>query len=82
VSTSHHQNVGNFENVARSKCLGTAIANQSYVEMCLDETHSEVRLAKSLSDTFQIQNGLKQGDNLSPLFFNFALEYTIGKDCN
>jgi hypothetical protein len=32
-----------------------------------------------LSDMFPIQNGLKQEDALSPLLFNFALEYTIGK---
>jgi hypothetical protein len=32
-----------------------------------------------LSDTFPIQNGLKQGDALSPMFFNFALEYAIIK---
>jgi hypothetical protein len=32
-----------------------------------------------LSDKFPIQNGLKQGDALSPLLFNFALEYAIMK---
>jgi hypothetical protein len=32
-----------------------------------------------LSDNFPIQNGLKQGDDLSPLLFNFALECAIGK---
>jgi retron-type reverse transcriptase len=30
-------------------------------------------------DNFPIQNGLKQGDALSPLIFNFALEYAIRK---
>jgi hypothetical protein len=34
---------------------------------------------KHLSDSFPIQNGLKQGDALSPLLFNFALEYGIRK---
>jgi hypothetical protein len=43
-------------------------------KMCLNETYS-----KPLSDSFPIQNGLKQGDALSPLFFNFALEYAIRK---
>jgi hypothetical protein len=41
--------------------------------------HSKVRIGKHLSDSFPIQNGLKQGDTLLPLLFNFALEYAIRK---
>jgi hypothetical protein len=33
----------------------------------------------TLSDKFPIQNGLKQRDALSPLPFNFALEYAVRK---
>jgi hypothetical protein len=32
---------------------------------------------QNLYDKFPIQNGLKQGDALSPLLFKFSLEYTI-----
>jgi hypothetical protein len=47
------------------------------IKMCVSETYSRVRVGKHLSDTFPIKNGLKQGDALSPLLFNFALEYAI-----
>jgi sorting nexin-29 len=47
------------------------------IKMCLNETYSKVRIGKYLSDSFPIQNGLKQGDSLSPLLFSFALEYAI-----
>jgi hypothetical protein len=47
--------------------------------MCLNETYIKVRIGKYLSDMFPIQNSLKQGDALSPLLFNFALEYSNRK---
>ena len=47
------------------------------IKICLTETCSRVRVGKILSDMFPIRNGLKQGDALSPLLFNFALEYAI-----
>jgi hypothetical protein len=49
------------------------------IKMCLNETFSIVRIGIHLSKSFPIQNGLKQGDDLSPLLFNFALEYAIRK---
>jgi len=47
------------------------------IKMCLNETCSRVRVCKHLSDMFHINNGLKQGDALSSLLFDIALEYTI-----
>jgi hypothetical protein len=38
-----------------------------------------VRIGKYLSDYFPIQNGLKQGDALTPILFNFVLEYASRK---
>jgi len=47
------------------------------IKMCMNETYSRDLVGKHLSDVFPVKNGLKQGDALSPLLFNFALEYTI-----
>jgi len=47
------------------------------INLCLNETYSRVRVGKHLSDLFLIRNVLKQGDALSPLFFNFVLDYAI-----
>ena len=47
------------------------------IKMCLTETYSRVWVGKNFSDRFPIRDGLKQGDALSPLLFNFALEYAI-----
>jgi hypothetical protein len=58
---------------------GVPIKLVRLIKMCLNETYSKVRIGKHLSDSFVIQNGLKQGDALSPLLFNFALEYAIRK---
>jgi hypothetical protein len=49
------------------------------IKMCLNETYSKVHVSKHLSNIFLIQNSLKQGDAISPLLFNFTLEYAISK---
>jgi hypothetical protein len=47
--------------------------------MCLSEMLTKVLVDKHLSDSFPIQNGLEQGDDLLLLLFNFALECAIRK---
>jgi hypothetical protein len=49
------------------------------IKVCLNEIYGEVRVGKHLSDSFPIENGLKQRKALLPLLFNFALEYAIRK---
>ena len=57
--------------------FGKTVKLVRQIKMCLVETHSRVRVGKHLCDVFHIMNGFKQGDALSPLFFNFASEYGI-----
>jgi len=47
------------------------------IKMSLTEIYSRIRVGKNVSDRFRIRNGLKEGDALSPMLFNFALEYAI-----
>jgi len=47
------------------------------IKMCLNENRSRIWVGKHLSDMFRIKNGLKQGDALTLLLFNFALVYAI-----
>jgi len=49
----------------------------SLIKMSLTETYSRVRVGKNVSNKFHIRNGLKRGDVLTPMLFNFALEYAI-----
>jgi len=39
------------------------------VRICLSDPISRVRVGNNMSDSFEVRNGLKQGDALSPLLF-------------
>jgi hypothetical protein len=47
------------------------------VKVYLYENYNRDQLSKHLSGVLHIKNGLKQGDALSSVLFNFALEYAI-----
>jgi len=47
--------------------FGIPIKLGRLIKMCLNETHNKVLIYKNLSHAFPTQNGLKQGNALSPL---------------
>ena len=47
--------------------------------MCLNESNSRVQVVNICLDIYPIKSGLKQGDALSPLFFNSASVYVFRK---
>ena len=65
----------------------TRLREKSYITLSLNSVSQEIRLIKTclsetysrVSDAFPIHCGLKQGDALSTLLFNFAIEYVIRK---
>ena len=44
---------------------------------CVQKTRSAVRIEGTLSSFFENKTGLKQGDPLSPILFNLALQKVI-----
>ena len=47
------------------------------IQVCIHDNKGRVRVTNELSNPFEIREGLKQGDALSPLLFNLVLEYVI-----
>lgn len=43
-------------------------------KMCMENTQYKIRVECTVSETFEVRTGLKQGDSLSPTLFNIAIE--------
>jgi hypothetical protein len=56
--------------------------NIIWINTGLNESYGKLRIGENLHDPFPILYGLKHGDALPPLLFNFALEYSNRKDWN
>jgi len=66
------------ERVTVSKQAAPKIEGERfYLRKLNDVTYSRVRVGKTLFNMFPVRKCLEQGNSLSPLFFNFALEYAI-----
>jgi hypothetical protein len=57
--------------------FGVPLKLVKLIKMCLNETCRKARTDKRLSDSFPIQNGLKQGYILSPFPVSFPSKYGI-----
>jgi hypothetical protein len=45
----------------------------------MENSTAQIRIQNELTESFQVKNGLKQGDRLAPILFNLTLEYIIRK---
>jgi hypothetical protein len=53
--------------------FGITVKLVKLIKICLNENCNKVHGGRNQSDACPIGNGLKKGDNLSPLLFNFRL---------
>ena len=59
------------------KELGLDYKTLNIIKATITDTYSKVKFMGELSDPFEIRTGVRQGDGLSPLLFNCALEKVV-----
>lgn len=59
------------------KFLGTPKKFVRMIQVHLEQTQCKVSVAGNTSDAFEVKRGLRQGDALSTVLFNLALEKVI-----
>jgi hypothetical protein len=60
--------------------LGAHMKLIRQIKMFLNKMYSKVHISKHFTDNFSMQNGLKQGDSVSPVFFStFHLNMPLGR---
>jgi len=64
------------------KTFGIPLKIIKMVQLCNSETYSKVKLGNEVSMAFEIKSGLRQGDAMSPILFNMALESVVREMSN
>lgn len=49
------------------------------IKICMTNTNNQVRTPLGMTEKFETKSGVKQGDGLSPIIFNLALQYALKK---
>lgn len=47
------------------------------IKMCNSKTNLKIKYQQEMSEKFEVKSGLRQGDALSPMLFNIALEWVV-----
>ena len=74
-----------YDNILRNKLYNILsdfkIPNKliRLIQVTMTGMMAQVKVKAELSETFEVRQGLKQGDGLAPTLFNLALEYVIRK---
>lgn len=49
------------------------------IKECMNNSKCKIKVGTVISDSFEVQSGVRQGDGLSPILFNFVLEKALQK---
>lgn len=49
------------------------------IKECMENSKCKIKIGTFISDSFEVQSGVRQGDGLSPILFNFVLEKALQK---
>lgn len=73
-----------YDSIKRSSLCRVMIelgipAKMRLVKVCVQKSKRKVKFNSGISEDFSIETGQKQGDALSPILFNYALESVVRK---
>ncbi|KAL4104440.1 hypothetical protein QTP88_019741 [Uroleucon formosanum] len=59
------------------RCLDIPQKYIDLIKMCNSKINLKIKYQQEMSEKFEVKSGLRQGDALSPMLFNIALEWVV-----